>query len=102
MSWYGSRVAGQLQANVRAEMEALARDLEAYLRATLHRDTGELAEGAFATVEAKATTILIRAGSTAEHAFWHEVRYHPQLRESLDKFAPTLAAAVRAAMRRTA
>lgn len=100
-SWNGSRVVGQITANVQNAAEALARDLEAYLHATLHRDTGEMADRAFAVVSVSGTRIVVRAGSDAAHTVYHEFRYHPQLRQAMDLWAPKIAAYLRSAMRAT-
>lgn len=90
---------GQVDAAMRAEMEQLASDLEAYLHATLHRVTGEMADKAFAVVEVVGDRIVIRAGSDAAHTLYHELRYHPQLRESMDIFAPRISEYIRRAVR---
>lgn len=99
MTWEGSRVRAAIEANLRGDMERLASDLEAYLHATLHRDTGEMASKAFARVEVVGDRIVIRAGSDAPHTIWHELRYHPQLRQTLDSFAPKISQYIRNAAR---
>ena len=97
--WDGARIVGQVTAQVQDAADDLARDLESYLRATLHRDTGEMADQAFATVEFTGSRIVIRAGSDSQHTIWHELRYHPQLRQTMDEWAPKIANYLRAKMR---
>ncbi len=99
-TWEGSRVRAQITSGVNQAMSQMANDLEDYLHATLHRDSGEMADKAFATVEAVGDRIVVRAGSDAEHTVYHEFRYHPQLRSSMDIWAPKISAYVRAAARR--
>lgn len=97
--WDGARFLASVRAETQAAMEQLAADLEAYLHANLHRDSGEMADKAFATVEVRGERIVIRAGSEAGHTLYHEVLYHPQLRQAMDLWAPKIAAAIRAAAR---
>jgi hypothetical protein len=99
LRWDGSRLRAQVSTDLQGAMQRMAADLESYLRSTLHRDTGEMAEEAFATVEVRGDRIAIRAGSNAPHTFYHEVKYHPQLRETMDVWAPRLADAIRAIAR---
>ena len=97
VTWEGSRVKAAVDAAMLAGMQKLASDLEAYLHATLHRDTGEMADKAFAVVEVVGDRIVIRAGSDAAHTIYHELIYHPQLRQAMDVWAPKISALVRAA-----
>lgn len=99
LRWDGARVRAQVSVELQAAMQRMAADLEAYLRATLHRWTGEMAERSFATVEVRGERIVIRAGSDAPHTIYHELRYHPQLRQTMDLWAPKLAAAIRSVIR---
>ena len=97
--WDGARIVGQVTAQVQDAADDLARDLEAYLHSELHRDTGDMADKAFARVSFTGSRIVITAGSESGHTIYHELRYHPQLRETMDIFAPQIAARIRAAMR---
>ena len=58
-----------------------------------------MADEAFAVVEVVGDRIVIRAGSDSPHTIYHELRYHPQLRQAMDVWAPKISAAVRAAAR---
>lgn len=100
LDWQGDRAYRFVVNDVIREMESLAALLEGYLHDTLHRVTGEMADQAFARVEVRGSTIVIVAGSTSEHTIYHEIRYHPQLRQTLDIWAPRVAANVRAAINR--
>lgn len=97
--WNGSRLRAEVSIEVQAAMQRLAADLESYLRATLHRDTGEMAERSFANVEVSGDRIIVRAGSDAAHTIYHEFRYHPQLRQTLDEWAPKISGYLRAVAR---
>lgn len=99
--WAEPAVARKVAENVLSDIESFAALLEGYLRSELHVWTGEMRDRAYVEVDTKGDTILIRAGSDAEHTFWHEVRYHPQLRQAMDIWAPKLAATIRAALRRS-
>ena len=72
--------------------QQVAKQLQAYLRSTLHRwpehATHQMADEAFARVEVEGNVVKIVFGSPAPYTFWHEVRYHAQLRQTLDVWAP--------------
>lgn len=74
----------------RETMDDLAKDIGPYLHSYLHRWTGEMADMAFAEVHKVPDGYELEAGSDSDHTFWHEVRYHPQLRATLDRFAPQI------------
>lgn len=97
--WDGARVVSQVTAQAQSAADDLARDLEAYLRANLHRDTGQMADESFADVSVSGSRIVIRAGSDAGHTLFHELVYHPQLRQTMDEWAPKIASYLRAKMR---
>lgn len=88
--WKGQEVRAEVEKAARATMDELASDIEGYLHATLHRWTGEMADKAYAYVETVPNGYLLHAGSDTDHTWWHEVRYHPQLRQTMDRFAPTI------------
>ena len=72
-----------------AAARQLQQDILRYLHENLHRWTGEMAERAFCEVYFTASgTLVVRFGSDAAHTFWHEVRYHPQIRETADIWLP--------------
>lgn len=96
-TWNGDAVQKRVAESVLREMESLASLIEGYLRSTLHRWTGEMSDKAFAEVDVEGSRIIIRFGSDAEHTFWHEVKYHAQIRDSADIWMPKLAALVTAA-----
>lgn len=97
--WDGARVVAATTTQTLSAAQQLASDLEAYLRSTLHRDTGEMADRSFARVDASKTRIVVVAGSDANHTVYHEFRYHPQLRQTMDLWAPRVASYLRAVMR---
>lgn len=98
--WTGDQVRRKVAENVLREMESVAALIEGYLRSTLHRWTGEMADKVYSEVDQDGSRIIIRVGSDAPHTFYHEVKYHPQLRATLDVWAPRLASVIAAAMRR--
>lgn len=71
-------------------MRQLGQDILIWLRTNLHRWTGEMAREAFAEVFAESGEIRVRFGSDTDHTFWHEVVYHPQMRECADLFGPQI------------
>lgn len=73
----------------------LKQDILTYLYANLHRWTGEMADRAFVEVYFQGGRIVVRFGSHAEHTFWHEVRYHPQIRETADIWLPKIGQLIR-------
>ena len=84
-----------MEAAARATMEELAGEIQPYLVATLHRwgstAPGEhMADTAFAWVEQTAAGFTLHAGAGTDHAIHHERRYHPQLRETMDRFGPLM------------
>lgn len=94
LEWLGSEVyRKQAQAIVR-DMESFASLLEGYLHQTLHRWTGQMADEAYAVVDVRGDSIVISAGSSAGHTIYHELRYHPQLRQTMDVWAPRIAAGI--------
>jgi hypothetical protein len=46
-----------------------------------------MAEKAYGREERTPTGYRVVAGSDTDHTFWHEVRYHPQLRQCMDLFS---------------
>ena len=88
--WKGEAVTRQVEQAAKATMDDLAAEIQPYLVATLHRWTGEMAEASYAYVETVQNGYLLHAGSDTDHTFWHEVRYHPQLRQTMDKFGPLM------------
>lgn len=85
--WHPETVERATDRALQATALELADDIEAYLHATLHRWTGEMADKAYGIAQRTATGWLIRGGSDTDHTFWHEVRYHPQLRQTMDVFS---------------
>lgn len=71
-------------------MRQLAHDIEIWLHSNLHRWTGEMAKEAFSEVYAENGQLIVRFGSDTDHTFWHEVVYHPQMRECADLFGPQI------------
>jgi hypothetical protein len=59
-----------------------------------------MADEAYARIDVEGDKIVIRAGSESGHTLYHELRYHPQLRQTMDVWAPRIAAAVKAAINR--
>lgn len=88
-TWRGATVLREINSNVDRAMVRLQREVLAYLKTNLHEYTGQMRREAFAEVRAETggkRTLV--AGSDAPHTLFHEFRYHPQLRETLDTFAP--------------
>jgi hypothetical protein len=98
--WTGEAARLKVAEAVLRDMESFAALLEGYLRATLHRVTGDMADKAFARVEVRGNLIVIVAGSESDHTIFHELRYHPQLRQTMDQWAPRIAAGIAATVRR--
>jgi hypothetical protein len=98
--WRGDATYRFVVNDVIREMESLAALLEGYLHGELHRATGDMADNAYARVEVRGDLIIIRAGSESDHTIYHELRYHPQLRQTMDVWAPRIAANVKAAINR--
>ncbi len=99
-TWRGATVYRQVTQNVDDAMENLRRDVLAYLHQTLHIYTGEMNEQAFAELEVvtgKKRKLVV--GSDSEHTLFHEFRYHPQLRETMDEWAPKVSQYLQAAFR---
>lgn len=99
-TWRGATVRREVDDNVQRAMEQLQKDILAYLHSTLHVYTGQMNAMAFAEikVETGGKRTLV-AGSDAPHTLFHETRYHPQLRETLDEFAPRVSEYMRAAFK---
>lgn len=100
LTWRGATVLRQIDANIDQAMENLRDDIEQYLQSNLHRWTGQMADESFAelTYETGKKRTL-RVGSDAPHTLYHEFRYHPQLREALDMWAPKMTQYLQAAFR---
>lgn len=98
--WAGEAARRKVAEAVLRDMESFASLLEGYLHGTLHRWTGEMADMAYARVTVQGDMIVIRAGSDSDHTLYHELRYHPQLRQTMDQWAPRIAAGIAATVRR--
>lgn len=96
--WHAERLQSRVDIAVGAAAERLAAEVQEWLRSNLHRYTGEMAENAYGRMDRTPTGFRITGGSDTDHTFYHEVRYHPQLRQCLDLFAPTMGARVREAL----
>lgn len=101
LTWRGATVAKQIDEDVAAAMEELRRDILSYLHSNLHIYTGQMNREAFAEIKVtqggKRTLVV---GSDAPHTIFHEFRYHAQLREALDEWAPKVTQYLQAAFRR--
>lgn len=89
-TWDASQLESAVDRAVEATALELASRIETYLHATLHRWTGAMAAAAYGRASRTATGWLIRGGSDTDHTFWHEVRWHPQLRQALDLWGPEI------------
>ena len=103
--WQGATVLKAWEDQIQAGMEDEADEVEADLKATLHRDSNQMADNAFAVVEVRGTKRTLRAGSTAPHTVFHELgtanfEGHPQIREVIDRHAPHVTQKIREARRR--
>lgn len=100
LQWRGATVQRQVSANVTAAANAMAKDILDYLHTNLHVYKDIMRPGAFAEVIVETgKRRIVRAGSDAPHTIFHELRYHPQLRETLDLFAPKVSQYLRTAFR---
>lgn len=100
LTWRGSAVATQYKAALNAELNGVASDMLTWLKTNLHRVTGDMANQAYANVGVVGSRRVVRAGSTSDHSFWHEMRYHAQFRQCMDIFVPRAQEAARRAMER--
>lgn len=98
-TWQGATVLRQWQAQIQAGLEAESAEIEADLKASIHVDTGEMRDKAFAEVTVSGTKRTIRAGSRADHTFYEEVEpnHHPVIRPTLDRHAPHVTRKIAAA-----
>lgn len=101
-TWRGATVLQQWQAQIQAGMEKVAADTLADLRASIHVDTGEMRDKAFAKVEVRGTKRTLVAGSAANHAAYEELGTiyrpgHPQIRGVIDRQAPRVTQSIAAA-----
>lgn len=90
VKWQGAQLEQTVEQAVASMMEDLRKDVAAWLHTNLHRWTGEMEHMAFAELERIANGYVVHGGSDSQHTFWHEVRWHPQLRQCLDLFAPQM------------
>lgn len=103
-TWNGATVLQQWQAQIQAGMERVAAETLADLRASIHVDTGEMRDKAFATVEVRGTKRTLVAGSAANHAAYEELGTvhrpgHPMIRAVVDRQAPRVTQSIAAARR---
>lgn len=90
------------QAQIQAGMERVAAEALDDLRASIHVDTGEMRDKAFAMVEVRGTKRTLVAGSAANHAVYEELGTsrrpgHPQIRQVVDRQAKRVTEAIRSA-----
>ncbi len=100
LTWQGATVKQAIDSALDAALEALAQEIRAYLQANLHRITGRMAAESFAEVEVRGGKRTLSLGSDAPYTIFHELRYHPQLRETADIFAPQVTPRIQQALRR--
>jgi len=100
LTWRGAIVLKTINDDINRAMENLRQDIEQYLHSNLHKWTGQMADEAFAelTIVTSGKRTL-SVGSDAPHTLYHEFRYHPQLREALDIWAPKVTQYLQAALR---
>ena len=94
--WNGAAVAEEIDRATGEAMHDLAADILPYLVSTLHRWSGAMAEASYVEVGLYDEGWVIHAGSDVAHAIWHELRYHPQLRQTMDRFAPLIGPTIQA------
>lgn len=102
--WRGATVLESWKQQIGDGVEALAQDILADLRSTIHEDTGEMRRQAFADVDLSGTKRTIRAGSAVDYAVYEELGTsrragHPQIRAVMDRQAPRLTQKIAAARR---
>ena len=100
LTWQGATVRNAIDSAVQEAMDNLAEEIRAYLQATLHRITSRMANESFAEVEVRGGKRTLSLGSDAPYTIYHELRYHPQLRETADLFAPQVTPRIQAALRK--
>lgn len=88
--WEGAKLSATVRNAARETMQGLRSDVDSWLHTNLHRWTGEMEAMAFAEYEEKGDELTVSGGSDSPHTFWHEVRWHPQLRACLDIHAPQM------------
>lgn len=99
LTWRGATVLREIDSRVDEAMERLKDEVQSYLTSNLHRYTGQMADESFAEIEVvRGKKRKLVAGSDAPHTLFHEIRYHAQLRETLDIFAPKLSQYIREAL----
>ena len=104
-SWNGpALVRGKFRAERRAA-ERVRSELEAYLKSTLHVQTGEMRDKSFVEIVQTDIETTLVAGSDAPHTAYHELGTahfagHPQLRQAMDLFGPRFKTAVEREVRR--
>lgn len=101
-TWRGATVLKAWQDQIQAGMERVAAETLADLRATIHVDTGEMRDKAFATVEVRGTKRTLVAGSAAPHSAYEELGTsrrpgHPQIRQVVDRQSKRVTQAIAAA-----
>lgn len=89
-TWQGATVLQQWLGQVQDGLAAEAAELLADLRASIHVESGEMRDKAFAEVEVRGTKRTLTAGSAAEHAAYEELGTsrrpaHPVIREVMDR-----------------
>lgn len=105
-TWNGAAILAGIEAAVDQTVNDRAKGIEQRLHAELHRwhltppDQHFLADMAYAAVYHVGARWTLSAGSEASYTVWHELKYHPQIRQIVgDQEGPKLAAAVRDAVR---
>jgi hypothetical protein len=98
-TWRGSALQIAKRAGEAAGAEKTRAEIEDYLKATLHRVTGQMARESFAVVHSTDQETVLQAGSDAGHTVYHELGTsnfvgHPQLRATQDAYGERFAASV--------
>lgn len=103
-TWQGATVLRAWETQIQAGLEAEAAEVLDDLRSSIHVDSGDMRDKAFATVDVSGTKRTLRAGSTSDHAIYEELGTsvrpgHPVIREVIDRHIPHVTQKIAAARR---
>jgi HK97 gp10 family phage protein len=103
-TWYGARIAGQIDAAIQTAMDQTAVEAKQIAQSLARVDTGEMREGIDAQVDTTGSgrRRMVLSGS-APHTIFNELgtahmSAQPMIRPAIDATAPKLAQRIRAAI----
>jgi hypothetical protein len=100
--WRGATVLKAWEDQIQAGMQAEAAEVLDDLRNSIHVQSGDMRDEAFAEVEVRGTKRTLRAGSASDHAIYEELGTsrrpgHPQIRGVMDRHIPHVTEKIRQA-----